>query len=326
MSILKKIGKAIGSVVLVFAIMALLTINALTIFTEYETLKPIFIDLIQAQANSQMETVDIDVTEDELYQFIAAMCEGQETVTVPLEEVGGYGGLNAVNIDCNDFRDEPAMGSMTMDYVVDEIGEGFFDQFYYQDYSCEFVDCVNRGEFYVIMSEKGHLFFSGLKMWPWVFIAAGVVIVYLSAEGWADLLKSLGWSLAFLGISYIIMGYLTDMVVDSMPGTDEVQEVGIDVMTPVNAVLKPILDGLLYVLILGIVFLAAGYAIELYQRRYGKGPAKAPEKEKPKPPTTPKPKPKAKPKIKPKVKPATKPKPISPPTSKSVPHTAIDWE
>jgi hypothetical protein len=324
MGILKKVGKAIGSVVLVFAIMALLTIHALVGFTDYETLKPIFIDVIQAQADSQMETVDISVTEDELYQFIAAMCEGQETVAVPLEELGGYGGLNAVNIDCNDFRDEPAMGSTTMDYIVNEVGEGFFDQFYYQEYDCEFVDCINRGEFYVIMSEKGHQDFSGLKMWPWVFIAAGVVIVYLSAESWAGLLKSLGWSLAFLGISYIIMGYVTDVVVDSMPGTDEVQEVGIDIMTPVNAVLKPILDGLLYVLILGIVFLAAGYAIELYQRKHGKGPAKAPEKENPKSPTTPKPK--AKPKLKPKTKPDTKPKPTSPPTSESVPHTLIDWD
>lgn len=299
MGILKKIGKAIGSMTLVFAIMALLTINALADLTEYETLKPIFIDLIQAQASSQMETVDIDVTDEELYQFIAAMCEGQETVTVPLEEVGGYGGLNAVTIDCDDFRDEPAMGRTTMDYIVDEVGEGFFDQFYYQEYDCEFVDCINSGQFYVIMSQKGNQFFTELKMWPWVFIAAGVVTVYLCANNWSDLLKSLGWSLAFLGVSYIIMGYVTDKVVDSMPGTEQAQEVGIDIMTPVNAVLKPILDGLLYVLILGIVLLAAGYALELYKRRYGKVPVKAPEKEEPKP--TP-----AKPKQRTKVK--TKPK------------------
>lgn len=318
MGILQKIGKALGGILLVFAIMALLTINALVAFTEYDTLKPVFIDVIQAQAKSQAETIDIDVgsIDDELYQFISGMCEGQDTVTVPLEEIGGFGGLNAVTIDCDNFRDEPAMGRTTMDYIVDEIGEDFFDEFYYQEYDCEFMECVNTGKFTVIMSDKGHKYFSSLRIWPWVFIAVSVVIIFLSTDNWTGFLKSLGWSMAFLGVSYVIMGAVTDGVVKKMPNADMVEQAGIDIMTPINTIVQPIVDGLLYVFVLGVTLLAIGYGIEFYQKRRGKAvdkpPAKRPDKEKPQ--------------VKPKPRPKPKQKPKTPPVSKSVPQTFIDWD
>jgi hypothetical protein len=105
--------------------------------------------------------------------------------------------------------------------------------------------------------------------------------------------------------------------VKNMPAADQVQQVGIDIMTPINAVLQPIVNGLLYVFVLGVTLLAIGYGVEFYQKRRGKGvvdkgPAKDPRKEKPKPPGKPRAKPQANPK--------------RTPTSKSVPQTVIDWD
>jgi hypothetical protein len=147
------------------------------------------------------------------------------------------------------------------------------------------------------MSETGHNYFKSISFWPWVGVAIGVLVITLSAQGLADFFKGLGWPMVGLGITYIFMNLIQSLVVNSMPVAMEAQQAGIDIMEPINAVMAPIMNGLMYILIIGTVLTITGYGIEWYQKKQGKGatePTPEPKtKEGSKPKTKPKPKPKA---------------------------------
>jgi hypothetical protein len=263
------IGSSLFIVGIIFAIYS----SALAQLTEYETLKGVFTEILQTQVNQQDEDLEgaIAVNEEQVYAFLQQQCEGKETVSIPVDEDVGIGimlpDIDEIQVDCAKLEEMSQEEISIEEQLMVVATKNIFDSFYFKQYDCEFIFCLTTGSPEVILTERGHRFFSDNIIMLWGVVAFGCALVIISCETWDERFKGLGWPLFIIGISYFLMGTINDTILGRMPLVEEAEQAGIDIKGTINKFIKPIVDSLLVVLVVGAVMVLIGYAIDYYQKK-----------------------------------------------------------
>lgn len=282
MGILKKIAKGLGSAIFILSLISAISVGSLSQFTEYEKIKPLFVELLQVQMESQIpiteisgiqipegvETVEV-AESDVLYQLLSDACEGRDSADIPLgeAEAGGFGGVSTITINCTEFRELEEQNITATKYLTTLVAESIFDSFYYRKYDCGFLECIRKGDILVIMSAKGNEFFNNIKLTLWLGAAIGAVMIFVFSEGWPERLKSFGWPMTLTGLSYLLMGLAKNVIVESLSVLSGAEQAGVEPTHVIDIFMKPMMDRFLIVLIVGIVLTTSGYILGYYQKR-----------------------------------------------------------
>lgn len=256
MGSLRNIGKIIGKLIFTASLAGLIFTIGLVQFTEYENMKMVFSDISGLQIGGGMTEEELE----ELHQGLLEMCEGKESVEFPTQE-----SEDSVTIDCNEVR---AVAQDSEKSIVTIIGNAaattFFDDIYYKKYDCNLLGCMQTGQFGVIISAQGHEFFNQVQIYLAVGVVAGAVIILILAESWSARLKGLGWPLVFTGISYLLLKFGKGIIAPTLPSEEQA---GINVMSMVDKMFEPMMNGFLIALIIGIIITASGYALAYKEKR-----------------------------------------------------------
>ena len=262
---LKKIARGIGILIFVSTLSTALLINSLSDFTKYENMKSVFVDMLSLQLEQRVSESGQEIDSEQLYQVLSISCEGKDSLELPLEDIGQFGDVKTIPIDCNELRKAGSEG--VINYLFDNIAKSVFDSFYYKDYSCEFVDCIQKGDLLVVMSAEGHYFFDSIKLAVWAIVIIGAILIFAYSESWSSRLKGLGWPLIFTGLSYFFISFIKSYLIDSFSVVLEARQAGMDVTKPIDAILNPAMNILLLILVAGIVLTVAGYVVRQYEEK-----------------------------------------------------------
>jgi hypothetical protein len=249
MGILKKIGVSVGCLLFTTFITLSIVSIAVVDITSYDSLQPLFSDIIKSTIGD-VDPATMDVMLDALRQ----QCQGKDTIEFSQ-------GDTTVMIDCSDIMEEGAD-------VRDIIATSMFDELYYKQYDCDFIECMVSGEFTVIASAQGNSFFQNAQI---VFIAVsalGAAIIIALTETWPGRLKTLGIQMIFIGIAYFIMDIVIPMVLPNFVPTTEAGAVA-QAMSLVDSITQSMKMYFLCFFVAGAVLTAAGYAWGYMDKRKG---------------------------------------------------------
>jgi hypothetical protein len=252
MGLLRRGGKFLGKIIFTSSIAFLIITMGLVEFTEYSNMKASFSGILGSAGGIESDLEDLPEEYLEgLYQRLLEMCEGQETIQIDTEE------SQSVTIDCNSLRSaEDAEGSNLTTVISGIITAPLFDSIYYKEYECEFLECMQTGQFLVLFSEQGHEFFVRIQIYLALGVAVGIVIIILLSENWPERLKGLGWPLVFTGISYFIFELGKLIIADSLG-----EEVGVSMASMVDSMFGPMINNFLIALVAGIALVSTGYVL-----------------------------------------------------------------
>ena len=197
------------------------------------------------------------ITEDQLKQLHSVFlqeCKSEEYINLP-----SIGSEN-ISIPCKDVN------ASTPENFIDLVGGEIFDTFYYNEYSCNFIECLKQpGEekLLVIVSLKGHEFFKNIQLYFWDLTAVGLLILLVSIDTWGKRLKTLGWGMILVGLPFVIFDYTKNIVLKNIPAN----LVGI-----LNSVISSVSYSFLIVLAVGVVLLLSGFMIEFRLKKKNETP------------------------------------------------------
>lgn len=251
-NIARTIGKVFGK--FLFTTFLALFIMMITVvqITEYDNLELLFSELIGEQ-------FDVDATRaQQIYDELVTLCTGRDTIEVPLSE------SETITIDCNAVRETEAP----------EVGRtmtaGVFENIYYKQYDCGFVECLQTNQFLVIFSSKGHAFFRSVQISCLIGAALGAGILFVSLEGWSNRLKGFGMPLISIGIFGLLVPLIGNWLIGTLMsgmGIPSLQGVKFDITPLVSNIFSSIQTNLLIILIFGIILTAAGYVVAWRERK-----------------------------------------------------------
>jgi hypothetical protein len=204
MGLLKTIARFIVGFLFSVSLTLLLSIFLASVLTNYGNIKPIFATVYSNAIMRQLGAQRIE----ELYNSATLYCREEETVTIP------YGYEN-ITLNCNEITNTNST------YLVSIIVEKFFNTFYYKDYGCEFLTCMQKisslEDAVVVFSSTSHRFFESIIfVMLFVTILIGVALFFL-IENWEGRFKSFGVEFLFIGLLYFLTPYLESIVFDKLP-------------------------------------------------------------------------------------------------------------
>jgi hypothetical protein len=250
MGILKKVGTSVGCLLFTtFVALSIVSIAVIDI-TSYDNLEPLFSDIIKSSIGD-VDPASMDILLDTLRQ----QCQGQDKVEFSQGET-------TIVIDCSDIMEEGAD-------VRDIIATSMFDELYYKQYECGFIECLTSGEFAVIASAQGNSFLRNIQI---VFIAVsalGAAMIIAFTETWPGRLKTLGIQMIFIGIAYFLMDIVIPMVLPNFVPTTEAGVVA-QAMSLVDSITQSMKMYFLCFFIVGVALTAAGY-VWSYMEKEKKG-------------------------------------------------------
>lgn len=263
---LKKIARSLGIFIFILSLSSALFVSAIAEFTEYDNMKSMLVDILSLQLEQAAGQVESDQLSDQLYQTLLIACESRDTFEVPLSEIGEFGDVTSVIINCADFK-QLSEGANTMEYLLDIVAGNVFDSFYYKQYDCEFVDCLQTADYLVIMSAQGNQFFKSVNVVLWAGVVIGSVLIIAYSETWASRLNGFGWPMIFTGASYFFVSFLRTVIFENFPLMSEAEQAGINIAGPIDALMKPMMDSLMMVLTIGVVLIVASYVVGYYENK-----------------------------------------------------------
>ncbi len=240
MDIIRDIGKFVGGSLFTLGLSLFIIIFTMMQFTEYNTVKPLFVPLIENQLSNQTNSSDWPM----IHAGLVTQCEGKENIQLPLEN-------DNITLKCSDIA------SSGSDGLVKLIAGAAFDKVYYKEYTCEFIDCIRNMDtqnLYIIFSYKGLQFYRSVLIYSIVVTVAGLLILIVSSKGWGRL-TSIGSICLVSGLSIIALPFIKGVA----PRAD----------------ISPIIDKLfellsikyVVVLVVGVVLLAVGIAGNYLSKR-----------------------------------------------------------
>jgi len=249
MKILRKIGKAIGSIIFVLALSAAIFAISLTKLTEYNNLKGLVTDLI----GSQIAKVVDNETLTQTHQQLLEECTKNETI-----QLATIIGQN-VTIKCEDVEKTTPEGLMNL------FTNALFDSIYYKKYDCSFIECLQKPDqsrLTIFISLEAHSFFKNCQYILLIASGVGLAIMLVSIETWWNRLKSVGISLLSISLPLIILILFKDRIFSLLAN-------GIDVKS-ITSITGQIFDSVsnifLIMLIAGVILTTSGYILQHFRK------------------------------------------------------------
>ncbi len=240
MGVLRTVGKSLGRFLFTTGVTLAIVSVVLVNLTEYDTLQPIFSEILGTSVGD-VDPATMDATLDILRQ----QCEGEESVEIPMPDG------STTTLDCSKVNEVGIDAEEVIATVM-------FDELYYKEYDCGFIECLFSGEMMVIMSAQGNTYLRNIQI-IFIFVAAvGAAMILLLEETWPGRLKTIGVQMIIIGIPYFLMDILIPILLPNFVPTTEAGVVS-QVMTLVDSIIEPMKMYFLYFLIAGIILTAAGY-------------------------------------------------------------------
>lgn len=242
--ILRDVAKSFAKTFFMLFLVITLAVFSLMSLTTYDTMKGV----VSKVANAQLHEIT-DYTQEERAEIIDTLkqaCEGKERTNAP-ENLGG----GNVTINCSNV--ETASVENFNEFVLATIG----DNVYYKDYGCEFVECLQAGEWSVIASDAGHRFYSGIIFYMVAAtIVLGVAVVALARDN-SERMRSIGMPILFVGATFLAFSLIAENVAP-MILPDQLSPLVSEVIA---SALSPLFNFYVYMLAGGVALTVAGYLL-----------------------------------------------------------------
>ncbi len=248
MGFLRGIGKFLGSTIfttfLVFAVLMM----EMTSFTSHDNFKTLVSGLLENQFSAISES-DLAT----LQSLLSFQCLQAESVKVPLSEGP------PVTLKCSDIKNSDKS------QLLDLITASLADSLYYKEFDCSFIDCITQGNqqnLLVVATNEGNQFYRNLQMYMWIGTGAGLALLLVSVGTWAGRLKGVGFNLLFIGLPFLLLGYVQSSLTSYLP-------VGLEssVKPVIDSLLSSIKNKFIIISVVGAVSLVGGYALAFYLSR-----------------------------------------------------------
>lgn len=250
-SVVRKIGKGFGG----FLFTTFLSLSILTLvmieFTEYENLKPVAFSLFSNVMKSGISKSQIT----EIYNNLRAHCEANPE---KMEEFS----INNKTIIMNCSKILEGTQEDFIDMIFEK--QFNFDEIYYKEYDCEFIECISSGDseaFTVILSAEANKFFREFLYYVLIGTVIGGAILAVSCKGF-EIFRSFGYSCVVMGVPFFFMNILQGFIESRIPSET------LSILSPIiGRILNSISDKLLVVFIVGVILLVIGYVGSYLKRR-----------------------------------------------------------
>lgn len=243
MTLLRRLGEFFGGLIFSLCLGLLVFLIALSNFTQYNTLQPIVTNVIKNQ-----------LQENDAVSNLQQQCQNFNLTTVSINTSN-----EKFDFSCTDIKDN----SSTVESLI---AIKIFNQTYYKQYSCAFLDCIKGFVFpqnpsdvqsqqsQVIISEKANEFFSSTQIYLIVATIIGLILIIISVRVWYNILKVVGITILLVGIVYLFIPFIKSEVL-KLPQIAQQQEFS----TIIDTLFALILSLLRDMLVVGIVLTVIGY-------------------------------------------------------------------
>jgi len=243
MGILRKIARFASGLLFSLCLSLLLLTILASSLTKYENVKMIFTDVYVNALKGQMGDQQIEQT----YNNMSIYCQQNEKIDFPFMNQN-------MTLSCSDI-----VGTNSTHFLYLLAGK-VVDVFYYKDYGCDFIKCLQEMFSEKILStpEKAMALLSSTsnKFFDKIFLPMALATVFTgllllaSIETWPGRFKTVGIEFLFIGIFYFLAPYLEGFIFKLLPPQASVAE-GI-----YETVFKMTSHVLLIFFVIGVVFIA----------------------------------------------------------------------
>lgn len=247
MSLLRKLSKSFIGFLFTVALLLTLITYSLVGFTQLDTIKNVVADLFQ-KAPAGTPGADFAGAESNI-NSIKELCQKSGLETIDMGP-----SLGNLLIKCSEINS--VNSSNFRDFVSSTVAQAVYNK----NYDCSFLDCIRRGEpvMPLIITNFAHRFYEEVLNYIIIItVVLGALFVFL-AEGVKSRLKSLGFSLLWSSVPFVLLSLFTQKIVGSF------------IPSEVSPLVRPVIDTFfaptfmiyVYLLVAGAALLAAGYLIK----------------------------------------------------------------
>ncbi len=168
--------------------------------------------LVQLTQPDNLKTVlteTVSSQTDQTYNQVLQYCQQPSSTSVSFNITENQ----TVTISCSDIRQGK---NVFITSIVNQI----FSTVYYKNYTCEFFQCLQQGQFpqnmLVVFSAYGNSFFSEILLYSVIATIIFAVILIVSYETMVDRLKGFGKTLLSEGIPFLILTFLIGGLLSSL--------------------------------------------------------------------------------------------------------------
>lgn len=236
----RSVGKILSAFIFTISLSTMMIFISLAEFTSYSNLKPVMTKVI---ASSFSDSLSQQISTIERY------CKNREKLEIVVGEKN-------FTINCSTFKKET---------ILDEISSEYFDQIYFKEYECEFIDCfrLNTTEnFMILISKKGNELYIQARNWCMLVAILSGLFLFLSTKNWEERFKVFGSSFIFVGLPLFTLKYLSSQIISFFNiKTEEMINLVQHLFSPLNLYYKVFLS-------VGVVLLGIGYCISYYRKKH----------------------------------------------------------
>ncbi|MFZ8830485.1 MAG: hypothetical protein ACO2OO_03490 [Candidatus Aenigmatarchaeota archaeon] len=239
MGIFRTIGKMLFSTLFILSLTLTILLLALIKITNYETMKEIAIPIINSQLNLTQEQKTLAL------QYLKYKCENESKIIFDI-------GIN-ITIDCKD------VSYLKEENLSNYLATKILDSVYFEKYNCKLLECIDMKNLMYFMSFD---FNKSIKeIFNYIFIATIVfgIVYFVLIETIENKLLSFATIFILTSLPYFFSDYLFFL----LPNKFSKNEIFASILPKI----KPQLDFLLYLFILGLILLVVYFALILKKRR-----------------------------------------------------------
>jgi len=243
MSMLRKLGGGIGSIVFSLVLGVLILNIGMTELTNYNTLKPIFVSIAAPQFEKNFEGEKIN----QIHTYLTTQCYEKENAEMDL------GGNQKLVLSCTEVN------ATKKEDLKELFSKKIFDSIYYKEYSCDFIKClqnIDQKTFYnLLISKKANEFFKQVTIYLVAGVVVGLILIMVSLETWSARLKTIGFTCISVGIFFLVIPFIKDYAL---------QQASVDVSGAggiLDVVMNIFYEKMLIIFVAGVILVIVGFLI-----------------------------------------------------------------
>ena len=247
MGILRSIGKGLFGFLFTISLAALILVLALENFTNYENLKPTFVNIVKDQFNMTPQQLN------STYSALSKQCNTTGNKTIYIDEYG---------LECSEI-----LKIMPSD-LPEFISNSTFDKIYFKKYDCQFFECINLPEdqrILFLLGNQSNEFFKNIIIYITIATILNAILLFVITETWPGRFKAIGITLLLSGISYFIIDFIKNIFLKQLQS-----QIMDKVSLIVNQIFNSVSVFLFIILIIGAVLTATGFIIGFIQKKQDK--------------------------------------------------------